>query len=267
MPDYRQIQKGQLTQPPEGPVRDTAMALIGCLPFGSVFQLVAGQFWEDPTQRRIQTLLVQLAQDVNDLAERSEDAVGDLLQREEVQPVLAQAIDTAAKTLGQQKLEAIRNAAFKGMTDLSADFDTTSMIFVLLNQLSNGHFRYIRAIVEKNHPAINGVPAGDLTTLGITYAATPDGFQDPAQSAINNLFYDLAVVERNQLAITDLVTVGVIEKRLKTPKSFIDFNEDPSKNLPLSYHLTSRGLDLYEYVFPPTSLGEWQSFTAAGESS
>lgn len=234
---------------PEGPVRDVAMALIGCLPFGSAFQLVAGRVWQDPTQQRMQSLLMDLAERVHLLSRQHNIDLAALLGREEVQPVLAQAIDAAGKSLGREKLEAIRNAAFKGMTDDKADFDTTSMMFSLINQLSNPHFCMMKAIVDNAHPALSGSIAGDLHALGVQYFELPGELELPEISGINGKFYDRATVEKNKMVLADLASVGVIETRYRTAKSILDYDPVPANNLPSSYHLTARGRVLFDYIF------------------
>ncbi|NEJ83293.1 hypothetical protein GR268_43250, partial [Rhizobium leguminosarum] len=141
-----------LNDPPSAKTRDVAMAFLSMIPTLSGFaQLITAQVWEDPRNAAIRQFAEALAERVIELENRAEIDVAEILARPETQPLLRHAFDAAGKSIGERKLEALKNAAAQGIFERGYAFDLSVMVFSLLDRLTEGHLKLLQAMVDQHN--------------------------------------------------------------------------------------------------------------------
>lgn len=228
-----------LREPPTGPVRDLAMALVGALPFGSLWQLLAGQFWEDPRCAAHRYFAIALAERLLELEQSSSLDIGDALLKPEAQPLLLSAFETAAKSIGEKKLEALRNAAVQGIFERNYPFDLSVMVFSLLDRVTEGHLLLLHVVANGGMPGKLPPYEIDIMQVGITteMRRTIDTSRIAQQTILN------------ELILHDLINMGLVATRLEIGPVH-SWSTDASRNAPARVVLTRKGKLFIEHIFP-----------------
>lgn len=239
--------------PPTAEMRDLTMALIGLLPIGSVIALVAGKLWEDPRYASLRMFALSLAERLAAL--ESVDVV-DVLQRPETQPLLAQAFDAASRSIGEKKLEALRNATVQGVFERRYAFDMSAMVFVLLDRLTESHLSALRFVEQSTARRGYAATPSEIIMLGVDHRSEPSGMMKPMPSNFyEGKFYDQHLMDINTLVSEDLVNMGLVEEKFTVARDY-DMNKAVKERRPDFIVLTTRGKLVCEHVFAPPDAGQ-----------
>lgn len=254
MTDYRDPKRFSgfpaLRDPPSAPVREVAKAIIGLIPgLPSMYQLIFEQVWEDPKQVAMKNFVIALAEKVEEL-----DSV-DLkyaLERPEAKPLLVQAFETASKSFGDRKLEALRNATIEGAFKSSYDFDLSAIVLSLLDRLTEGHIEILQALNEhKSLHGIDGMPEAQLANNAVRTYASDAGMKDPQEVLFDEGgFIDRQHLRVNQLIIDDLKSMGLVENKGGRVVGILAPSIDGSENVTRDIRITEKGWLLYQHIFP-----------------
>ncbi|MCD2183107.1 hypothetical protein [Rhizobium sp. GN54] len=226
-------------EPPTGPVRDLAMALVGALPFGSLWQLLAGKLWDDPRCAAYRHFAIALAKRLRELEQTSSLDIGDALQKPETQPLLLSAFETAARSIGEKKLEALRNAAVQGIFERSYPFDLSVLVFSLLDRVTEGHLVLLHFIASGGLPGKLPPYEIDVTQVGITVE----------MRRASDATIIAQQITLNELILHDLINMGLVTTRLEIGPVHT-WSTDASRNAPARVVLTKKGKLFVEHIFP-----------------
>lgn len=236
----------QLPDTPSAPVREVAMAILGCAPFGSMLQLVAGGIWKDPAYENLRKFTVTIAEEVHRLQQR--DITFDLIEilaREETQPLLTRAFDAAARSFGERKLEALRNATVQGVFERRYSFDMSAMVFTLLDRITEGHLVILQAIFSAEDQRRLALTDQDVALLGIEPQRLPESPE--GQKAVHeNINQTMSL---NELILDDLKNMGLVEMKGDRPTGIVAPSAAGPTNIQFRNRPSKKGRLVYEHVF------------------
>ncbi|MDF1633756.1 hypothetical protein [Mycoplana sp. MJR14] len=215
------------------------MALVGALPLGSLWQLLAGKLWEDPRCAAYRYFAVSLAERLRELEQSSSLDIGDALSKPETQPLLLSAFETAAKSIGEKKLEALRNAAIQGIFERSYPFDLSVMVFSLLDRVTEGHVLMLHVVANRGGPGKAPLYEMELRQVGIT--------TEMRRTSDTSLMAHQMTL--NEMILHDLINMGLVGTRLEIGPVH-SWSTDPSRNAPARVMLTKKGQLFIEHIFP-----------------
>lgn len=248
-----------LNDPPSAKVRDLAMAFISTIPILAGFaQLITAEIWEDPRNGVLKRFAEALAERVVALESKAEIDVAEVLARPETQPLLRHAFDAASKSVGEKKLEALKNAAAQGIFERGYAFDLSVMVFSLLDRLTEGHLKLLQALIDKfnqHHqsawPSKSSMAMHDVPTL-----TTDAGMRQPQRVVFGDGgFVDEYLVLVNRMLIDDLLNMGLVSEVMGTPTGVVGMSPNGPTNMPATIQLTDKGRLVYEHLFPANALG------------
>lgn len=246
-----------LREPPSAKIRDVAMAFIGTIPVLSGFaQLITAQVWDDPRNAAIRRFAEALAERVIELENRAEIDVAEILARPETQPLLRHAFGAAGKSVGEKKLEALKNAAAQGIFQRGYAFDLSVMVFSLLDRLTEGHLKLLQAIVDHHNLHHRQVwpSKSSLTMHDVPMLQSDVGMRHPKPVIFDEGgFVDEYLVLVNTMLIDDLLNMGLIKQVGGSPTSIVGMSADGPTNVPFTIQFTDKGRLVYEHLFRPLS--------------
>ncbi|MDR7146171.1 hypothetical protein [Rhizobium sp. BE258] len=243
-----------IKDPPSAKVRDVAMAFLGLVPGVSSFaQLIAGEIWEDPRGAAVKQFAVDLAERLVELENRADIDLPEILARPETRPLLIHAFEAANKSLGDRKMEALKNAAAQGIFERGYAFDLSVMVFSLLDRLTEGHLNILRATQHFNHqyrghawPSVS-----DLSIHDVPVSVTAEGMREPVETIFNGGgFSDNFLVRVNRMLIDDLLNMGLLKSVGGQATGIVSFSSTGPTNVPYSVQFTEKGRLVYEHIFP-----------------
>ncbi|NEJ20091.1 hypothetical protein GR247_07895 [Rhizobium leguminosarum] len=236
----------QLKSIPSAPVRDVAMAILGCVPLGSMLQLVAGGIWKDPAYENLRKFTVTIAEEVHRLQQRdSTFDLAEVLSRDETQPLLTRAFDAAARSFGERKLEALRNATVQGVFERQYSFDLSALVFTLLDRITEGHLIILQAIFDAEDRRRIAMTDQDVALLGIEQRQLPESPE--GQKATHQ---DLRrTISLNEMILDDLKNMGLVEMKGDRPTGVVAPSADGLTNIQFRNRLSKKGRLVYEHIF------------------
>ncbi|TBB67729.1 hypothetical protein ELH42_16875 [Rhizobium ruizarguesonis] len=231
---------------PSAPVREVAMAILGCVPLGSMLQLVAGGIWKDPAFENLRKFTVTIAEEVHRLQQRdSSFDLEEVLSRDETQPLLTRAFDAAARSFGERKLEALRNATVQGVFERQYSFDMSAMVFTLLDRITEGHLVILQAIFNAEAQRRPALTDHEVALVGFEpqrLPKSPEG-QKAVHASINQ------TMSLNELILDDLKNMGLVEVKGDRPTGIVAPSATGPTNIQFRNRLSKKGRLLYEHIF------------------
>ncbi|XAZ24026.1 hypothetical protein LVY75_12425 [Sinorhizobium sp. B11] len=246
-----------LNDPPSAKVRDLAMAFISTIPILAGFaQLITAEVWEDPRNAALKRFAEALAERVVALESKAEIDVAEALARPETQPLLRHAFDAASKSVGEKKLEALKNAAAQGIFERGYAFDLSVMVFSLLDRLTEGHLNLLQALIDKfnQHHQSAWPSKSSLTMYDVPTLPTDTDMRQPQRVVSgDDGFIDGYLVRINAMLIDDLINMGLISEVRGAPTGVVAMSVDGPTNMPTMVQFTDKGRLVYEHLFPRVS--------------
>ncbi|NKM14176.1 hypothetical protein GFL85_24680 [Rhizobium laguerreae] len=247
-----------LDDSPSAKTRDVAMAFLAMIPTVSGFaQLITAQVWEDPRNASMRRFAEALAERVIELEKKVDIDVEEILRRPETQPLLRHAFDAASKSVGEKKLEALKNAAAQGIFERGYAFDLSVMVFSLLDRLTEGHLKLLQALIDKfnQHHQAAWPSKASLTTHDVPTLPTDAGMRQPKQIVFDDGgFIDEYLVLINKMLVDDLLNMGLIAEVLGSPTGVVGMSSGGPTNMPSTIQLTDKGRLVFEHLFPADAL-------------
>ncbi|TCR95969.1 hypothetical protein [Rhizobium sp. BK418] len=234
------------------------MAFISTIPVVAGFaQLITAQVWEDPRNAAMRQFAEALAERVIDLEKKVDIDVEEIFRRPETQPLLRHAFDAASKSVGEKKLEALKNATAQGIFERGYAFDLSVMVFSLLDRLTEGHLKLMQALIDRfnqHHqsawPSKSSLSMHDVPTL-----PTDVGMRHPQRVVFGDGgFIDDYLVRINVMIIDDLLNMGLIAEVLGAPTGPVGMSPGGPTNMPATIQLTDKGRLVFEHLFPTDEL-------------
>ncbi|MCJ9720777.1 hypothetical protein MOV66_10160 [Agrobacterium sp. SHOUNA12C] len=229
--------------------RKVVMALIGCIPIPgtSIIQLLLDMIWRDPAYEYLKRYVEGLAADIARLEDNSVFDLEEALKRPETRILFNRAFEAAARSIGEQKLQALRTATVQGVFERQYSFDMSMMVFSLLDRVTEGHIRMLQFIHEQQSKGGGGAQLAQLTMLGVEFNGDGNGFVRPA-GTLTGQYYDESVATLNSLIMDDLLNMGLIaidDTNYSLPSDWTATKTGPR-------YLSTKGALFYEHIFPDT---------------
>jgi hypothetical protein len=242
---------------PHEPVHDVVMMFLNLIPIvGPAAAMLGGRIWPDPGQIARDRFMVTLAQKVDALLARTE--IEAALEKPASAALLSHALNIASHTFAEGKLEALRNATVNGVFHSPDNANLTSIVFGVLDQMIEGHITLLRAIADRKH---NGIPWpwAEAKLIGVRVSNNTEGMKSPESvlpDETGERYVDRTAIQTNEILLTDLVNLGLVEERIQSPGPIYEWSTDPSKNMPGFAWPTAKGLMVLELITePPTPTG------------
>lgn len=236
----------KLTDAPSTEVRSVAMAILGCAPLGGMLQLIAGGIWKDPAYENLRKFTVAIAEQVHRLQQQNISFdLNEVLSREETQPLLTRAFDAAARSLGERKLEALRNATVQGIFERRYSFDMSAMVFTLLDRITEGHLVILQAIFEVEDERRPALTDHEVSLLGVESKRLPDSPE--GQKAMHENIRQ--IMSLNELLLDDLKNMGLVEMKGDKPTGIVAPSATGPTNIQFRNRLSKKGRLVYEHLF------------------
>ncbi len=230
---------------PAEPLRKVILALVGCAPLGSMGQLLIEKIWSDPSYEFLYDYIRGVSEKVHRLQETGTIDLDSILSQPETRPLLNRAFEAAARSVGEQKLKALQAATVHGVFERRYSFDMSTMVFSLLDRLTEGHIQMLRFIHDMQGRWSGGAQIGELMKLGTDSNNDGAGLAQPTMGE-NGQYYDAHAEYINMLIMEDLLNMGVISidsTNYELPNNFAAAQSGPRV-------LSGKGTLLYELIFP-----------------
>ena len=235
--------------PTDEPIRKLILALVGCAPLGSLGQLLIEQVWSDPSYRLLCDFIEQLSEDVRRLEQAGQIDLEEIFTRPDTRPLLSRAIEAAQRSVGEQKLQALRTATVQGIFERKYPFDLSAMVFSLLDRVTEGHIQMLQFVHAQQRRGAGGAQLGDLLRIGVDYNSDGSGFSRPAIEL--GRYYDEQATLINAVIMDDLLNMGLIaidHTSYALPNDYSTAQNGPRV-------LSAKGILFYELIFPESGRG------------
>ncbi len=210
----------------------------------SLVQLVPGfggtasEFFDlvvaNPAIIRRDRFMMELAQRLDSLVEQGRLELKDFLNNEEASILLTQSIQTALRSRGKLKIEALKNATINGLLHKPGEGHLGLLVVGLIDRLAEPHISMLREF--SSLPETDKKMTYDKATmLGVSLSTTPAKMTTP-RPTINldkgkQQYFDDRNRQINQLIVSDLMSMGLLRTQLELPGGGVSkWSTDPAKN-------------------------------------
>lgn len=199
-------------QPPSTEVRNVLIALVGVLPGGSLAELFINKLWQDPVLEAQRDFLLEVAKRLRALEDRGVIDIQSVLEKPETQPLLNCAFEAVRKSIGERKLQALRDVTVRGIFERVYDFDLSAMVFAMLDRITEGHLRVLQEVAQLASTRGGSYNVALVERNGIPEKSSPDGMMQPVAANLGkSRWYDGHLVRVNNIIISDLESMGILE--------------------------------------------------------
>lgn len=220
------------------------MMALNTIPYiGPASAMLANRIWPDPGQAARDRFMIELAERVDALFQRSQ--IEDAFSRPEATALLSHALNMASRSFGEQKIKALREATINGVFHSPGDVDLTALVFGVLERLTDGHITMLRAIqaLQKSGAPLRWV---DAKFAGLEFRYSKDGMKEPTGVR----YIEKASIRTSEIVLADLVDLGLVHERTGPVPPLYEWSKDPSKNLPGYAHVTAKGSLVLDHIEP-----------------